>query len=145
MDGTPYVMRRGFLLSPGGLPCTPPPWGALVAVSLRTGEKVWEVPLGTMPAREGQPAPPPDWGSPNLGGPIVTGGGLVFIGATLDRKFRAFDIETGRVLWTADLPAGGKATPMTYASGGRQYVVIAAGGGGRFGRGDAIVAFALPR
>lgn len=145
MEGTPYAMRRGFLLSPGGLPCTPPPWGALVAVSLRTGAKVWEVPLGTMPAREGQAPPPPDWGSPNLGGPIVTAGGLVFIGATLDRKFRAFDIETGRVLWTADLPAGGKATPMTYSSGGHQYVVIAAGGGGRFGRGDAIVAFALPR
>jgi quinoprotein glucose dehydrogenase len=75
----------------------------------------------------------------------VTAGGLVFIAATLDRRFRAYDIETGRVLWAADLPAGGKATPMTYSAGGRQYVVIAAGGGGRFGRGDAIVAFALPK
>jgi quinoprotein glucose dehydrogenase len=145
MGGTPYVMRRGFIWSPGGLPCTPPPWGALVAVSLRTGAKVWDVPLGAMPAPAGQPPAVADWGSPNLGGPIATAGGLVFIGATLDRKFRAYDIETGRVLWVGDLPAGGKATPMTYAAGGRQYVVIAAGGGGRFGRGDAIVAFALPR
>jgi quinoprotein glucose dehydrogenase len=145
MEGTPFVMRRGYVYSPGGFPCTPPPWGALVAVSLKTGETVWEVPLGTMSARGGQAPAPPESGSANLGGPIVTAGGLVFIGATLDRKFRAFDVETGRVLWESELPAGGKATPMTYSVGGRQYVVIAAGGGGRFGRGDAIVAFALPR
>ncbi|MBI3982432.1 MAG: pyrroloquinoline quinone-dependent dehydrogenase [Gemmatimonadetes bacterium] len=145
MEGTPFVMRRGYVTSPSGLPCTPPPWGALVAVNLRTGAKVWEVPLGTMPAPDGHATAPDEWGSPNLGGPIVTAGGLVFIGATLDRKFRAFDIETGRLLWTADLPAGGKATPMTYSVGGQQFVVIAAGGGGRFGQGDAIVAFALPR
>ena len=93
------------------------------------------VPLGTM---GGFP------GSPNLGGPIVTAGGIVFIGATLDRAIRAFDVETGRELWKADLPAGARATPMTYEAGGRQFVVIAAGGGGPFGAGDAIVAFALP-
>jgi quinoprotein glucose dehydrogenase len=143
MVGTPYVMRRGFLFSPGGLPCTRPPWGSLVAVSLRTGARVWEVPLGTMRGRTGEPSP--EWGSPNLGGPIVTAGGLVFIAAALDRKLHAFDIDTGRELWSADLPAGARATPMTYSAGGRQYVVIAAGGGGLFGRGDAIVAFALPR
>jgi hypothetical protein len=97
-----------------------------------------------MPAGVGRPPAGTEWGSPNLGGPIATAGGLVFIGATLDRKFRAFDIETGRVLWSADLPAGARATPMTYATSGRQFVAIAAGGGGRFGRGDAIVAFALP-
>jgi len=136
MRGTPYIMRRRIILGPTGLPCTPPPWGALVAVSLATGGILWDVPLGTM---GGVP------GSPNLGGPIVTAGGLVFIGATLDRRFRAFDIETGREVWSAPLPAGARATPMTYEAGGRQFVVIAAGGGGPFGTGDAIIAFALPR
>ena len=83
-------------------------------------------------------------GMPNLGGPIATAGRLVFIAATLDRKFRAFDIDSGRELWSAILPAGGRATPMTYESGGRQFVVIAAGGGNEFGFGDAIIAYALP-
>ncbi len=145
MNGTPFVMRRRLLRGPTGLPCTPPPFGALVAVSLRTGKHLWDVPLGTFPAREGAPLPPADWGSPNLGGPIITAGGVVFIAATLDRALRAFDVETGKQLWRASLPAGGKATPMTYQAGGRQFIVIAAGGGGLFGAGDAIVAFALPR
>jgi quinoprotein glucose dehydrogenase len=136
MRGTPYIMRRRIVLGPSGLPCTPPPFGALVAVNLATGGILWNVPLGTM---GGVP------GSPNLGGPIATAGGLVFIGATLDRQFHAFDIETGRELWSAPLPAGARATPMTYEAGGRQFVVIAAGGGGPFGTGDAIVAFALPK
>lgn len=136
MHGTPYIMRRRLILGPTGLPCTPPPFGALVAVSLSTGTIVWNVPLGTMGGVAG---------SPNLGGPIATAGGLVFIGATLDRAVRAFDVETGRELWKADLPAGARATPMTYEAGGRQYVVIAAGGGGPFGAGDAIIAFALPK
>jgi quinoprotein glucose dehydrogenase len=136
MRGTPYLMRRRLILGPTGLPCTPPPFGALVAVSLSTGAIAWNVPLGTM---GGFP------GSPNLGGPIVTAGGIVFIGATLDRQLHAFDVETGKELWTAPLPAGARATPMTYEAGGRQFVVIAAGGGGRFGAGDAIIAFALPR
>ena len=84
-------------------------------------------------------------GSPNLGGPIVTASGLVFVGATLDRQLRAFDVETGRELWHAVLPAGAKATPMTYAARGRQYVAVAAGGDGEaFGAGDEIVVFALP-
>ena len=136
MRGTPYIMRRRIILGPAGLPCTPPPWGALVAVNLASGGIAWSVPLGTM---GGVP------GSPNLGGPIVTAGGLVFIGATLDRRIRAFDIENGRELWSASLPAGARATPMTYEAAGRQFVVIAAGGGGPFGAGDAIIAFALPR
>jgi quinoprotein glucose dehydrogenase len=144
MHGTPYVMRRRLLIGPTGLPCTPPPWGSLVAVSLATGRIVWDVPLGTMPAPEGAPAAPEGSGSPNLGGPIVTAGGLVFIGATLDRAFRAFAVETGRELWKAPLPAGARATPMTYEAGGRQFVAIAAGGSGPFGTGDAVVAFALP-
>ena len=137
MRGTPYVMRRRLILGPTGLPCTPPPFGALVAVNLNTGRIAWSVPLGTM-------GDTPNLGSPNLGGPIVTASGLVFIGATLDRGFRAFDVETGRELWKAALPAGARATPMTYEVGGRQFVVIAAGGSGTFGAGDAIVAFALP-
>lgn len=145
MMGTPFVMRRRILIGPKGLPCTPPPFGSLVAVSLLTGKKVWDVPLGTVPGRDGAPPPKADWGSLNLGGPIVTAGGVVFIAATLDRAIRAFDVETGRELWRASLPAGGKATPMTYEAGGRQYVVIAAGGGDVFGAGDAIVAFALSR
>ena len=99
------------------------------AVSLRTGRKVWEAALPT----------------PNLGGPIATAGGLVFLGATADRRFRAFDIATGRELWSHELPAGGKATPMTYLHNGRQYVLIAAGGDGEFfGGADALIAFALP-
>ncbi|HEV8400080.1 MAG TPA: pyrroloquinoline quinone-dependent dehydrogenase [Gemmatimonadales bacterium] len=137
MRGTPYVMRRRLLLGPTGLPCTPPPFGALVAVNLKTGGIAWTVPLGTM-------GDTPNLGSPNLGGPIVTAAGLVFIGATLEHAFRAFDIETGRELWKAALPAGARATPMTFEVNGRQFVVIAAGGGGPFGAGDAIVAFALP-
>ena len=136
MRGTPYIMRRRLILGPAGLPCIKPPFGSLVAVSLSTGAIVWNVPLGTM---GGFP------GAPHLGGPIATASGLVFIGATLDRAIRAFDVETGRELWKADLPAGARATPMTYEAGGRQFVVIAAGGGGPFGAGDAIIAFALPR
>ncbi|HXM39439.1 MAG TPA: pyrroloquinoline quinone-dependent dehydrogenase [Gemmatimonadales bacterium] len=135
MRGTPYVMRRRLFWGPNMIPCTPPPFGSLVAVSLSTGGILWDVPLGMMPAGAG---------SPNLGGPIVTASGLVFIGATVDRALRAFDVQTGRELWKASLPAGARATPMTYEAGGRQFVVIAAGGGGPFGAGDAIIAFALP-
>lgn len=136
MHGTPYIMRRRIILSPARLPCTPPPFGALVAVNLATGGIQWNVPLGSF---GGFP------GSPQLGGPIVTAGGLVFIGATPDKGFRAFDVETGRELWKADLPAGARATPMTYEAGGRQFVVIAAGGSDIWGAGDAIIAFALPK
>ena len=150
MRGTPYVLRRRLLLSPLGLPCTPPPFGALVAISLESGKKLWEAPLGTtrdlfasrifLPLAFG-------WGTPNLGGPIATAGGLVFIAAALDDYLRAFDIESGRELWKGRLPAGGQATPMTFRlDGGRQHVVVAAGGHGRAGtrRGDYVVAFALP-
>jgi quinoprotein glucose dehydrogenase len=143
MRGTPYVMRRRIILGPSGLPCTPPPFGSLVAVSLKTGSIAWESPLGVMTglAKKTDPFA----GSVNLGGPITTASGVVFIGATLDRMIRAYDIDTGRELWKAQLPAGGRATPMTYEWKGRQYVVIAAGGGEVFGKGDQLIAFALPR
>lgn len=143
MRGTPYVMRRSILFGPAGAPCSPPPFGALVAIDLQTGAHKWEVPLGSI--APDAPASTAGWGSPNLGGPIVTAGGLVFIAATLDRKIRAYDVETGAELWSAALPAGGKATPMTFrGKDGRQYVVIAAGGdGGRFGKSDRVVAFAV--
>ena len=147
MWGTPYVMRRRILVSPSGMPCTPPPFGTLVAIDLKTGRRLWEVPLGsfTRPLEPGQAAKvPAEWGSPNLGGPIVTAGGIVFIGAALDRWLHAYDIETGRELWRGPLPESGKATPMTYQlASGEQFVAIAVGGGGAFGAGDYVVAFRL--
>jgi quinoprotein glucose dehydrogenase len=149
MKGTPYVMRRRVLLSPGGSPCTPPPFGSLVAINLKTGKRLWEAPLGSplalMDSATAKHAPA-GLGSPNLGGPIVTQGGIVFIGAALDRSLHAFDIETGRELWQGKLPASGKATPMSYRlASGRQFVAITAGGGGVFGSGDYVVAFTLPQ
>ncbi len=147
MVGTPYTLTRSILLNPDtGLPFSPPPWGTLAAVDLRHGTLAWEVPLGLV-ADPAQVPQAKDWGSPSFGGPTTTAGGLVFIGATRDGFFRAFDIETGEILWQDQLPAGGQATPMTYEDGGRQYVVIVAGGHGRLGsaQGDAVVAYALPR
>ena len=138
MEGTGYVMRRRFLRGPSGAFCSPPPWGVLVGVDLASGKKAWEVPLGNH--ADGKVA-----GSPNLGGPIATAGKLVFIGATVEKAFRAFDVETGELLWRAELPAGARATPITYRAGGRQFVVVSAGGGDLFGEGDYLIAFALPR
>jgi len=151
--GTPYAMRRAPLLSPGGTPCNPPPWGTLVAVDLFSGRTAWDVPLGSVVSgdfkrllvRLFRPALL-DSGSPNFGGPIATAGGLVFTAASMDNHLRAFDSDTGRELWKYELPAGGQATPMTYRVDGRQYLVIAAGGHGKLGTklGDYVVAFALP-
>ena len=144
--GAPYAMVRRFLQSPSDLPCNPPPWGTLVAVDLEKGMIRWQVPLGSMENFGGAHGAIPD-GSINLGGPIVTAAGLVFIAGTTDPHIRAFDIKTGKELWKAELPASGHAMPMTYEAGGKQYLVIAAGGHQRIpeeAQGDAIVAFALP-
>ncbi len=140
MLGTPYVMRRRTFMSSLGIPCVKPPWGTLAAVDMVHGTIKWQVPLGNTPFIH------LDLGMPSLGGPIITRSGLVFIAATLDNELRAFDINTGKVLWQVTLPAGGQATPMTYSIRGRQYVVIAAGGyKDSSKRGDYVVAYALPR
>ncbi len=145
--GAPFGMERQTLLSPVGIPCNPPPWGQLHAVDMHTGKIRWSVPLGT--TQDMVPYSQYLFGTigvPNIGGPMVTAGGLVFIGATMDNYIRAFDAQSGKELWKGRLPAGGQATPMTYLWKGRQYVVIAAGGHEKFGtkRGDQLVAYALP-
>lgn len=145
VEGSPWAVTRKALLSPLGLPCNRPPWGALTAIDLTSGRKAWEVPLGTTSTL----APLGlafNWGTPSLGGAITTAGGLLFVGGAMDNRIRAFHSQTGQVLWSAELPAGGQATPMTYAVGGRQYVVIAAGGHSVLDttRGDYVVAYALP-
>ena len=149
MQGTPYIMQREIWLSSRRSPCTAPPFGTLTAVSLKTGKTLWDVPLGTSDGLDkiGIPALPAGTGMANLGGPITTAGGLVFIGATLDAHVRAFDVETGEELWKYQLPAGGKATPSTYlGADGRQYLVISAGGDGKsWGKADSVMAFALPK
>jgi quinoprotein glucose dehydrogenase len=143
--GTSYGMLRRFLQSPSDLPCSAPPWGTLIAVDLAAGTIRWQIPLGSMENFGGQHTGIPA-GSIALGGPIVTAGGLVFIAGTTDPHIRAFDSITGKLLWEAELPASGNATPMTYESGGKQYLVIAAGGHQRIPEeslGDSLVAFAL--
>ena len=143
-------------LDPDGYPAVVPPWGTLNAINLNTGEYAWRIPLGEYPelAEKGIR----NTGTENYGGPIVTAGGLVFIGATnFDKKFHAFDKSTGKLLWETTLPLAGNATPSTYMVGGRQYVVIYASGGyGRLGlsapassvateqKSGVYVAFALP-
>ncbi len=147
MQGTPYTVEIGSLQSFLGVPCNKPPWGKLVAVDLEAGTIAWDVALGSV--HEMAPFPVPfhiEWGTPNLGGGIATAGGLFFIGATMDRQFRAFDVDTGETLWRYTLPVDAAATPMTYEYRGRQYVVINAGGHHMFSRGtgDYLYAFALP-
>ena len=146
-SGTPYVVIREFLSSLFGAPCNEPPWGALTAIDIRTGEQRWEVPLGSTRDM----APWPLWfevGVPNQGGAIATASGVIFIAATTDDFIRAFSSETGEKLWQARLPAGGQATPMTYRlrPDSRQFVVIAAGGHGLLETtpGDSVIAYALP-
>ena len=144
--GTAYGMRRDVLLSQSGAPCNPPPWGALNALSLADGARKWQAPLGYIPGLEKLPNAK-SWGSINLGGAMITAGGLVFASGGFDSELHAFDIDTGRELWSAKLPAGGNAMPMTYqTASGKQYVVISAGGHDRLRTplGDYVVAFALP-
>jgi len=139
-EGTPYVMRRKVFRSPIGAPCVKPPWGTLTAVDMQHGTIKWQIPLGVTPYIH------QNLGMPVIGGPIVTAAGLVFVGASLDDRLRAFDTDSGKLLWETKLPAGGQATPMTYSAAGRQYVVIAAGGyKGDSTRGDYLIAYALPR
>jgi quinoprotein glucose dehydrogenase len=145
--GTPFGMSRDPILSPSGIPCNPPPWAALTAVDVSNGKILWEVPLGTT-AGVFPINPPAHIGLAGFGGPIVTAGGLVFIGAAMDSYLRAFDLRTGEELWKGELPAAGEATPMTYQlrPDGKQFVVIAAGGHGKLPikLGDSLVAFTLP-
>jgi quinoprotein glucose dehydrogenase len=143
-EGAPYGMKREVLFSSLGLPCTPPPWGVIAGIDLANGHIVWRKTLGTTEDLSLLPAV--KLGTPNFGGPIITAGGLVFIGAAMDDYLRAFDVANGEELWRGRLPAGGQATPMTYEWNDRQYVVIFAGGNARLGTklGDFVVAFALP-
>ena len=148
MLGTPYVLVRDFLFSPLDVPCIEPPWSTLTGIDMARGAIEWQVPLGTV--EDVTPAWFPNlaWGGPSLGGPIITAGGLVFVGGSPDNYLRAFDVTTGEEIWKARLPASGQATPMTYYldQTSRQYVVIAAGGHPRAGlaAGDYVIAFALP-
>jgi quinoprotein glucose dehydrogenase len=144
--GTPYVMQRLILFSKSGVPCNPPPWGALVAIDLKSAGKKWESPMGWMPQLSGHPEYK-QWGSITLGGAMLTGGGLAFASGGKDEYVHAWDVESGKELWSAPLPAGGNAMPMTYrTASGRQFIVIAAGGHDRLGTlpGDYVIAFALP-
>lgn len=144
--GAPYMVRLQPFLSVLGLPCQTPPWGYVTAVDLRTMQKVWMHKNGT--SRDNAPLGLPlPVGTPALGGPIVTAGGVAFMSGTLDYYLRAYDLQNGKELWKGRLPAGGQATPMTYVSEktGKQYVVQMAGGHGSFGtkNGDSVVAWVL--
>lgn len=132
-EGTPWVVVRNGFLSPNNTPCTAPPWGVLTGIDLDSGETLWEVPLGNLaelaPLGLGRFF---EWGTPNTGGSLQTATGLVFIGATLDNRFRAFDTRSGKMLWEDVLPAPAQATPMSYrlSENGKQYIAVAAGGHG---------------
>ena len=141
---SPYdLTERIRLYDPQGYPAIKPPWGYLTAIDLETGDFAWRVVTGEYAELKARGIP--KTGTPSNGGSIATAGGLVFFGGTFDAKFRAFDSKTGETLWEHQLEAAGYATPMTYEAGGKQYVVIAAGGGKGFTRpGDEFVAFALP-
>lgn len=150
-EGTPFALLTGPFLSPLGVPCTQPPFGKIGVVDLTTGKMKWERPLGSSAdsglfhSRSYLPLP---MGVPNTGGSVTTKSGLTFIAATQERAIRAFDVNSGKLLWRAALPVGGHATPMSYISPktGRQYVVIAAGGNASYysGMGDYVIAYALP-
>jgi quinoprotein glucose dehydrogenase len=143
--GAPFAVELVPFLSVLDLPCQAPPWGYVAGANLRTGEIVWQHKNGTV--RDEAPLPLPfEMGVPDLGGPVMTAGGVAFISGTLDYYVRGYDVTTGRLLWQDRLPAGGQATPMTYAEDGRQYLVVVAGGHGSLGTeaGDSVIAYALP-
>ncbi|MFP5513955.1 MAG: glucose/quinate/shikimate family membrane-bound PQQ-dependent dehydrogenase [Alphaproteobacteria bacterium] len=145
--GAPYAVKLGPFVSVLGLPCQAPPWGYVAAADLTTGKIVWKHKNGT--TRDASPIPLPfRMGVPNLGGPIMTAGGVAFLSGTIDYYVRAYDVSSGRQLWESRLPAGGQATPMTYlGEDGRQYVLVVAGGHGSLGTkgGDSVIAYALPK
>ena len=138
-----YISGYNKFLSKSNLPAIAPPWGVLCAIDLNTGEYVWKTTLGEDSLFKARGVK--ETGTENYGGPIITKGGLLFIAATRDGKFRAFNKRTGKILWEVNLPTAGFATPATYEINGRQYVVIACGGG-KLGTksGDSYIAFALP-
>jgi quinoprotein glucose dehydrogenase len=143
--GAPFAMTRGVAVSPLGMPCNKPPWGALVAVDMKAGKILWQSSVGT--AEDRAPLGMAfNWGTPLSNGVLITAGGLVFTGA-LDAYLRAFDAKSGAELWQGRLPVPGVANPMTYSWNGEQYVVIAAGGHSEAGTsiGDSLVAFRLAR
>ncbi|KQN72476.1 glucose/quinate/shikimate family membrane-bound PQQ-dependent dehydrogenase [Devosia sp. Leaf64] len=144
-EGAPYGVFMGPFLSPLGVPCQAPGWGFVAGADLRTGEIAYKHRNGTV--RDMTPLPLPfKVGVPGIGGPIITKGGVAFLGAAVDDFFRAYDLTTGQQLWEARLPAGGQSTPMTYTVDGKQYVVIVAGGHGSIGTkaGDYVLAYMLP-
>jgi quinoprotein glucose dehydrogenase len=147
--GVPYAVARAPFLSPYGTPCVLPPWGRLIAVDLDTGEKLWDKTLGTLNANPKAPLVGDffKWGTPNLGGSLQTASGVMFIGATMDKYIRAIDTDTGAELWRYELPYAAQSTPISYKlkAGGKQFLVVAAGGHGALGvePGDALVAFTL--
>ncbi|QSI33910.1 membrane-bound PQQ-dependent dehydrogenase, glucose/quinate/shikimate family [Variovorax sp. RKNM96] len=145
--GAPFAIKLNPFTSVLGLPCQAPPWGHVAGADLRSGKVVWMHKNGTV--RDSSPLPLPfAMGVPNLGGPVMTAGGVAFLSGTLDQYVRGYDVGNGKELWRSRLPAGGQATPMTYrGSDGRQYVVVAAGGHGSLGTrtGDHVIAYALPK
>ncbi|RWE32101.1 glucose/quinate/shikimate family membrane-bound PQQ-dependent dehydrogenase, partial [Mesorhizobium sp.] len=146
-EGAPYAVVMGPFLSPLGIPCQAPPWGYVAGVDLRTGNIAYKHRNGTV--YDMTPLPLPfKVGVPGIGGPMITAGGVAFLGATVDDFLRAYDLTSGRQLWKARLPAGGQSTPMTYTvADGRQFVVIVAGGHGSVGTkpGDYVMAYSLPQ
>ncbi|AWK85320.1 glucose/quinate/shikimate family membrane-bound PQQ-dependent dehydrogenase [Azospirillum thermophilum] len=145
--GGPYAVRMQPFTSPLGLPCQAPPWGYVAGVDLRTGQIAWKHRNGTVQDAGPVPLPPIRLGVPGIGGPMITAGGVAFLGASIDNYLRAYDLTTGRQLWEHRLPAGGQATPMSYMADGRQFVVHVAGGHGSIGTtpGDHVIAYALPK